>query len=143
MSRSAASPALPTAITMRPQLASSPAIAVFTSGELAIESAMRLAASSVSAPVTSMRISFCAPSPSFTTCSARSSSTASSFWRNSVSRLSVALVIGGVVRALAGGEQQQRVAGGGVAVHRDGIERGLHARGQQLLQAPGRADSRR
>src|SRR6185369_11141901 len=42
-SRSAGSPALPTAITTRPQLASSPAIAVLTSGELAIESAMRRA----------------------------------------------------------------------------------------------------
>src|SRR5262245_41652380 len=36
LSRSAGSPALPTAITTRPQLASSPAIAVFTSGEFAI-----------------------------------------------------------------------------------------------------------
>src|SRR5215470_9153594 len=40
LSRSAFSPALPTAMTTRPQLASSPAIAVFTSGELAIESAI-------------------------------------------------------------------------------------------------------
>src|SRR5262244_1880910 len=36
-SRSAGSPALPTAMTTRPQLASSPAIAVLTSGELAID----------------------------------------------------------------------------------------------------------
>ena len=43
LSRSAGSPALPTAITTRPQLASSPAIAVFTSGELAMERAMRCA----------------------------------------------------------------------------------------------------
>ena len=43
LSRSAGSPALPTAITTRPQLASSPAIAVLTSGELAIDSAMRRA----------------------------------------------------------------------------------------------------
>ena len=42
-SRSAGSPALPTAMTMRPQLASSPAIAVLTSGELAIDSAIRRA----------------------------------------------------------------------------------------------------
>ena len=34
-SRSARSPDLPTAMTIRPQLASSPAIAVLTSGELA------------------------------------------------------------------------------------------------------------
>ncbi len=43
-SRSARSPALPTAITMRPQLASSAARAVFTSGELAMDKAMRFAA---------------------------------------------------------------------------------------------------
>ena len=43
LSRSAFSPALPTAMTTRPQLASSPAKAVLTSGELAIDSAMRLA----------------------------------------------------------------------------------------------------
>ena len=40
LSRLAGSPALPTAITTRPQLASSPAIAVFTSGELAIDIAI-------------------------------------------------------------------------------------------------------
>src|SRR4030088_1605832 len=37
LSRLAGSPALPTAITTRPQLASSPAIAVFTSGEFATD----------------------------------------------------------------------------------------------------------
>ena len=42
-SRSAGSPALPTAMTTRPQLASSPATAVFTSGEFAIDMAMRWA----------------------------------------------------------------------------------------------------
>ncbi len=71
-SRSAASPALPTAITTRPQLASSPAIAVFTSGELAMDSAMRLAAASVSAPSTWTVISLVMPSPSLMTCKARS-----------------------------------------------------------------------
>src|SRR6202041_733709 len=40
LSRSAGSPALPTAITTRPQLASSPAIAVFTSGEFATDIAI-------------------------------------------------------------------------------------------------------
>ena len=39
-------------MTTRPQLASSPAKAVFTSGELAIERAIFLAATSFSAPVT-------------------------------------------------------------------------------------------
>ena len=43
LSRLAGSPALPTAITTRPQLASSPAIAVFTSGEFAIDIAIRRA----------------------------------------------------------------------------------------------------
>ena len=52
LSRSAGSPALPTAMTTRPQLASSPAIAVFTSGELAIDSAIRRADLSTSAPST-------------------------------------------------------------------------------------------
>ena len=52
LSRSAFSPALPTAMTMRPQLASSPAMAVLTSGELAIDSAMRLAALREAAPST-------------------------------------------------------------------------------------------
>ena len=45
-SRSASAPDLPTAITMRPQFGSSPAMAVLTSGELAIESATRRAAAS-------------------------------------------------------------------------------------------------
>jgi hypothetical protein len=40
LSRSAGSPALPTAITTRSQLASSPAIAVFTSGEFATDMAI-------------------------------------------------------------------------------------------------------
>ena len=67
LSRSAASPALPTAMTTRPQFGSSPAIAVFTSGELAMESAILRAASGVSAPVTWTVTNFVAPSPSFTT----------------------------------------------------------------------------
>ena len=60
-------------MTMRPQLASSPATAVFTSGEFATDMAMRCADLAETAPVTSTRISFCAPSPSRTTWSARSS----------------------------------------------------------------------
>ena len=63
---------------MRPQFASSPAIAVLTSGEFATAIAIRLADLPDTAPVTSMRTSFCAPSPSRTTCSARSSSSESS-----------------------------------------------------------------
>ena len=45
-----ATPALPAAERMRPQLGSEPAMAVFTSGELAMARAMRAAASSVGAP---------------------------------------------------------------------------------------------
>ena len=67
-SRSAASPDLPTAMTTRPQLGSSPAMAVLTSGELAMEKPMRRAAASLSAPVTSMVTNLVSPSPSFTTC---------------------------------------------------------------------------
>ena len=62
-------------MTMRPQFASSPAIAVFTKGELAMARPTRRAEPASTAPVTSMRMNFCAPSPSRTTCSARSSST--------------------------------------------------------------------
>ena len=54
-------------MTMRPQFASSPAMAVFTSGELATAMATRRAEASSTAPATSMRMSFWAPSPSRTT----------------------------------------------------------------------------
>ena len=74
-SRSAGSPALPTAMTTRPQLASSPATAVLTSGELAIDSAMRLAERADFAPVTVTSTCLRAPSPSRTTCSASDFST--------------------------------------------------------------------
>jgi His/Glu/Gln/Arg/opine family amino acid ABC transporter permease subunit len=67
LSRSAGSPALPTAMTTRPQLASSPAIAVFTSGELAMLSAIRWALASLDAPSTRTVMNFDAPSPSRTT----------------------------------------------------------------------------
>ena len=67
LSRSAFSPALPTAMTIRPQLASAPAMAVFTKGELAMESPMRLAARREAAPVTAMVTNLDAPSPSRTT----------------------------------------------------------------------------
>ena len=61
------SPALPTAITIRPQLASSPATAVLTSGELAIDIAINRAARADSAPVTVTAMNLLAPSPSRTT----------------------------------------------------------------------------
>ena len=61
-SRSAAAPALPTAITMRPQFGSSPAIAVFTSGELATDSAILRASAALAAPVTTTSTNLVAPS---------------------------------------------------------------------------------
>ncbi len=67
-------PALPTAMTMRPQFASPPAMAVLTSGELATAMATRPAEASLTAPATSMRMRCFAPSPSRTTISASSSS---------------------------------------------------------------------
>src|ERR1700712_4088280 len=92
LSRSAGSPALPTAITTQPQLASSPAIAVFTSGEFAIDIAILRADALVLAPSTMISISLRAPSPSRATCSARSASTAlkalvKAFRRGSLARL--------------------------------------------------------
>ena len=75
LSRLAGSPALPTAITTRPQLASSPAIAVLTSGELAIDIAILRADALVVAPSTMTSTSLRAPSPSRATCSDRLAST--------------------------------------------------------------------
>ena len=85
LSRSAAWPDLPTAMTRRPQLASSAASAVFTSGELPMASAMAFAAWSSAAPVTVTSTNLVAPSPSRTICWARSSSTASSACWNATS----------------------------------------------------------
>ena len=58
LSRSAFSPDLPTAMTTRPQFASSPAMAVLTSGELAIDKPIRLADVGELAPLTFIFISF-------------------------------------------------------------------------------------
>src|ERR1700742_2402693 len=63
LTRLAGSPALPTAITTRPQLASSPAIAVFTSGEFATDIAIRRAESLVVAPSTMISTRLRAASP--------------------------------------------------------------------------------
>ena len=71
-------PERPAAAKMRPQLGSPPAKAVFTSGEVAIVSAMRFAAASVFAPRTSISMTRCAPSPSATICSASERQTSSS-----------------------------------------------------------------
>jgi hypothetical protein len=60
---------------MRPQFGSDPAIAVFTSGELAMVRAIRSAAFSLLAPSTSIVINLRAPSPSAAICFARDSRT--------------------------------------------------------------------
>ena len=57
-------------------------MAVFTSGELAMASATTLAEASETAPRTATWISFCAPSPSRTTCRASSCSSPASASRN-------------------------------------------------------------
>src|SRR5256885_16748796 len=88
-------PALPTAMTTRPQLASSPAIAVFTSGELAIDIAILRADALEVAPSTLISTSLRAPSPSRATCSARLASTFLTARRQCVSLGSAALLAPG------------------------------------------------
>src|ERR1700729_719699 len=100
-SRSAGSPALPTAMTTLPQLASSPAIAVLTSGELAIDSATLRAEAFDTAPSTMISTSLRAPSPSRATCSAISASTARNALAKPVSRGSPARLIFGAPLAAA------------------------------------------
>ena len=127
------SPDFPTAMTMRPQFASSPAIAVLTSGELATASAVRRAAGSSTAPRTSMVTNFEMPSPSFTTCCARSSITLSSAARND--RTSG---LGGIgdwrVAGGAGREHQRGVVGRGVRVDGDAVEGSLGGGCEQRLK---------
>ena len=101
LSRLAGSPALPTAITTRPQLASSPAIAVFTSGEFAIDIAILRADILVVAPSTMTSTSLRAPSPSRATCSARSASTSWNALANAFRRGSLARLIFGAPLAAA------------------------------------------
>ena len=143
-SRSAGSPALPTAMTTRPQLASSPATAVLTSGELAIDSAMRLAERADFAPVTRdldllaralavahhlqrQRLQHAGSSAAAEGAEARDP------WRRRSRRAALC--------RRAGGEQQQRVAGRGVAVDRDRVE-GLGRRRRQQRLQHGRGDRR-
>src|SRR6478752_6430543 len=101
LSRLAGSPALPTAITTRPQLASSPVIAVLTSGELAIDIAILRADAFDAAPSTMISTSLRAPSPSRATCSARSASTARNALANAFRRGSLARLILGAPCAAA------------------------------------------
>ena len=66
LSRSTGSSVLPTAMTTRPQLASSPARAVFTSGLSAIDLASFRAEAGLAAPSTVTLTNLVAPSPSRT-----------------------------------------------------------------------------
>ena len=69
---------LPTAMATRPQFGSAPCTAVFTSGELTIDLATRLACSVSRARSTVTSISVSAPSPSRATCFVNDSATS---WR--------------------------------------------------------------
>ena len=68
----------PTAIATRPQFGSAPCTAVFTSGELTMALATRLAWVSSAAPSTTTSIRVVAPSPSRATCRVSESATACS-----------------------------------------------------------------
>ena len=68
---STGSPDFPRPIAILPQLGSSPATAVFTKGELAIEKAIFFALPRDFALITLIVKNFFAPSPSTTTCLAR------------------------------------------------------------------------
>src|SRR6185436_10489919 len=68
-------PDRPAAATMRPQLGSAPCTAVFTSGELAMVLATRMASAAVRASLTAIVISLVAPSPPRTMPMARSRDT--------------------------------------------------------------------
>ena len=70
-----ATPHLPSAMAMRPQLQSCPATAVLTSGELATERAAASASASLGAPVTLTVMRREAPSPSAATARASPSHT--------------------------------------------------------------------
>src|SRR5262249_27303305 len=107
-------PERPAAAKMRPQLGSPPAKAVLTSGEVAIVSAIFLAADSVLAPRTSISMTRWAPSPSATICWAREPQTdsrAAVNWRGGFGALEVAGGAGGAV----GGTRSGAVGGGGPA----------------------------
>ncbi len=82
-------------------MASSPAIAVFTSGELATDIAILRADFFDTAPSTMISTSLRAPSPSRATCSARSASTARKAFANSFRRGSLARLIFGAPFAAA------------------------------------------
>ena len=102
---------------MRPQFASRPNSAVFTSGEVAIRRAIARASASLAAPVTAISATSVAPSPSATICAASSLQTRRSASTNASSLAGVALD-----RRRSGGEQHDRVVRRALAVDRDRVE---------------------
>ena len=85
-------PARPMAMMMRPQLASAPAMAVLTSGELAMHWATWRACSGFFAPQTQIWISLRAPSPSRTICRASSCITSPNALANRAKSLAVVML---------------------------------------------------
>ena len=134
METSNATPEVPAADRMRPQLGSEPAIAVFTRGELAIARAICVAAASSAAPRTWMVIFFRAPSPSRAIISARSCRTQLSTSSKTSCSLATQLDAAGAV-----GQNEQRVVGGHVAVDAEPVEAPSGREDQRLAQ-PGRRD---
>ena len=126
-----ATPALPAAERMRPQLGSEPAMAVFTSGELAMARAMRAAASSDGAPRyvdgDELARAFAVARDGL-----RQRSPSRRRWplRQLAELLGIGPHAGGAV-----GQQHQRVVGGGVAIHREAVVAALHAALQHGAQA--------
>ena len=137
LSRSAASPALPMAITTRPQLGSSPKIADFRSGELAQASAIVRAAAQLSAPpiskVTNLR-------QTLAVLGDLDGEIAHEILQGGAEGLRGAdppASVDGLLAALrrrAGGEQQAGVAGRCIAVDGHAVERRLHMLPKQALQ---------
>ena len=139
LSRSAGSPALPTAMTTRPQLASSPATAVFTSGELAIAMAMRLADVAPFAPVTFTVDEFsralAVPGDLLGEVAEEAFQRLAEFLEAAVARQRDG---GGTALGGAGRKEQERVRGRGVAVDGHAVEAFVGALLQQRLQDGGR-----
>ena len=133
-----ARPDLPTAMTMRPQLASSPAIAVFTSGEFATVIAIRLADLALAAPVTSMLHSLSArprrPDHLQRQIQQHVVQRPGKVGQHPVAR---GIAVGGRnsrMLRLPGGDQQHGVRGGRIGIHRRAIEAGVDALPQHRLQ---------
>ena len=138
LSRSAGSPALPTAMTTRPQLASSPAMAVLTSGELAIDLAMRKALASL---VGAFDVDRHQLGGAFAVAHHLDGEIVQHVAERLAEDFGARIVEAGDrrrCRGLAGGEDQQRVGGRGVAVDGDGVEAGLRRGWPAAPAAPAR-----